>query len=272
MKNKEYGIALTSCICVIVFLSSQGREPILHSLFFILNLKIMAITKDNALHSILNHFNEMVGLVMRQLEIVDQLLVNGTIDIPAEIQQKIEDNENRIDGFETSLGNEIIDIIALQNPVASDIRRIISAYQMISNLERIADQVKNIDKFLPRIEDKQIFQQMAPVISNMMTSSIMMVKKSVSAFMNDDNEAAIWTIKNDDVVDEINHKLIKDTIQKSQYSDDTRHLLFTFINLNGIISNIERIADHATNIAEASVYTNAGENIRHPKAMKTKDE
>ena len=228
----------------------------------------MAITKDNALHSLLSHFNEMVELVMRQLEIVDKLLVDGTIDIPAQIQQEIENNENRIDGFEISLGNEIINIIALQNPVASDVRKIISAYQMVSNLERIGDQVKNIDKFLPRVDDKDIFDQMAPVISNMMASSIMMVKKSIAAFMNDDNEAAIWTINNDDVVDDINHKLIKDTIRKSQYPDDTRHLLFTFINLNGIISNIERIADHATNIAEASVYTNVGENLRHPKARK----
>src|SRR5574344_2035748 len=163
----------------------------------------MAITKDNALHSILDHFNEMVGLVMRQLNIMNHLLADGIIDIPTEVQQEIEDNENRIDGFETSLGNEIIDIIALQNPVASDIRRIISAYQMISNLERIADQVKNIDKYLPRVEDRNVFSQMSGVISSMMKSSIAMVQKSVDAFVKDDNDAAVWTIKNDDVVDDI---------------------------------------------------------------------
>src|SRR5574344_291448 len=228
----------------------------------------MAITKDNALHSILDHFNEMVGLVMRQLNIMNHLLADGIIDIPTEVQQEIEDNENRIDGFETSLGNEIIDIIALQNPVASDIRRIISAYQMISNLERIADQVKNIDKYLPRVEDRNVFSQMSGVISSMMKSSIAMVQKSVDAFVKDDNDAAVWTIKNDDVVDDINHKLIKDTILNSDYSDDTKHLLFTFIYLNGIISNIERIADHATNIAEASIYTNVGENVKHIKSVK----
>src|SRR5574344_2762295 len=153
----------------------------------------MAITKDNALHSILNHFNDMVKLVMRQLEIMDKLIAQSATDIPDAVQKEIEDNENRIDAFETSLGNEIIDIIALQNPVASDIRRIISAYQMISNLERIADQVKNIDKDLPRIEDKTIFQQMSPAIASMMSASIEMVRKSVSAFSTDDNEAALWT-------------------------------------------------------------------------------
>ena len=232
----------------------------------------MAITKDNALHSLLSHFNEMVELVMRQLEIVNKLLVDGTTNIPTEIQQEIEQNENRIDGYEISLGNEIIDIIALQNPVASDIRKIMSAYQMISNLERIGDQVKNIDKFLSRIEDKTVFEHMLPVLSNMMASSILMVKRSVSAFVNDDNDAAVWTIKNDDVVDDINHKLIKDTIKNSHYSEETRHLLFTFINLNGIISNIERIADHATNIAEASIYTNMGENLRHPKIAKKEED
>jgi len=59
----------------------------------------MAITKDNALHSLLSHFNEMVELVMRQLEIVNKLLVDGTTNIPTEIQQEIEQNENRIDGM-----------------------------------------------------------------------------------------------------------------------------------------------------------------------------
>lgn len=228
----------------------------------------MGITKDKAFQSIDIHFNEMVTLVMRQLDIMDSLLLGGETSIAPEMQQEIEANENKIDAYETSLGDEIVDMIALQNPVASDIRKIISTYQMISNLERIADQVKNIDKFIPRIEDSEIYHRMGSVISNMMANSIMMVKKSIDAFVNDDNEAAIWTIKNDDVVDEINHKLIKDTISKSDYSDDTRHLLFTFINLNSIISDIERIADHATNIAEASIYTNVGENVRHSKAGK----
>lgn len=223
----------------------------------------MSITKENALHSILGHFNEMVSLVLRQLEIMDGLIRNCVTKIPDDLQKEIEDNENRIDEFETSLGNEIIDIIALQNPVASDIRKIISAYQMISNLERIGDQVKNIDKFLPRIEDEEIYSHMAGVISNMMASSIMMVKKSIDSFLKDDNDLAIWTIKNDDVIDEINHKVIKETILNSKYSDETKHLLFTFINLNSVISDIERIADHATNIAEASIYTNIGENLRH---------
>jgi phosphate transport system protein len=108
---------------------------------------------------------------------------------------------------------------------------------------------------------------MVPVISSMMASSIMMVKRSISSFVDDDNNAAIWTIKNDDVVDEINHKLIQDTIQKSHYPNDIQHLLFTFINVNSIISNIERIADHATNIAEASIYANIGENLRHSKVV-----
>jgi phosphate transport system protein len=227
----------------------------------------MAITKDNALHAISVHFNEMAKIVIRQLDIMDKLFVDHTIQIPSELQEEIKENEDKIDEYETSLGNEIIDIIVLQNPVASDIRKIMSAYQIISNLERIGDQVKNIDKLLPRVEDKVIYEHMVSVISNMMTSSIMMVKKSISSFVDDDNTAAVWTIKNDSVVDEINHKLIKDTIRKSHYSNDIQHLLFTFINLNSIISNIERIADHATNIAEASIYANIGENLRHSKTV-----
>jgi phosphate transport system protein len=66
-------------------------------------------------------------------------------------------------------------------------------------------------------------------------------------------------------VDEMNHKLIKKAITKSKISEETQQLLFTFINLNSIISNIERIADHATNIAESSIYALEGTDVRHVK-------
>ena len=56
----------------------------------------MAITKDNALHSISIHFNEMVKIVMRQLDIMDKLFVDHTIQIPSELQEEIKENEDKI--------------------------------------------------------------------------------------------------------------------------------------------------------------------------------
>ena len=61
----------------------------------------------------------------------------------------------------------------------------------------------------------------------------------------------------------MNHKLIRKAIAKSKMPDETQQLMFSFIHINSIISSIERIADHATNVAEASIYAMEGTDIRH---------
>lgn len=228
----------------------------------------MNVNKENAIHEILEQFNMMVELVFHQLDLLEKIINHDAPNIPDDLLSEIDINEKRIDKFEIDIDDKIINIIVLQNPVASDLRKIMAIYQMVSNLERVGDQVKNIVKFFPKINDVEIFTHMSGVISNMVKSSIIMVKKSISSFITNDDDAAIWTIKYDDIIDEINNKLIKETIAKSKFSEKTQHLLSTFIYLNNIISNIERIADHATNIAEASIYSINGENLRHVKSNK----
>ena len=61
----------------------------------------------------------------------------------------------------------------------------------------------------------------------------------------------------------MNHKLVKKAVAKSKLPEETQQLLLSYININSIISNIERIADHATNVAEASIYAMEGTDIRH---------
>jgi phosphate transport system protein len=106
---------------------------------------------------------------------------------------------------------------------------------------------------------------MSEVMGNMLMTSVNMVKRAIQSFIMNDKEDAIWTIKNDAIVDEMNRKLIKKTITRSNIPEETQQLLFAFINLNNIISNIERVGDHATNIAESSIYALEGKDLRHKK-------
>jgi phosphate transport system protein len=138
-----------------------------------------------------------------------------------------------------------------------------ACYQNVINIERIGDLVMDIVKFIPRIQEAEIYNKMSEVIYNMLLVSVNMVQKSLLSFINGDKEFAIWTIQNDEVVDEMNHKLIRKAIAKSKLPDETQQLMFSFIHINSIISSIERIADHATNIAEASIYALEGTDIRH---------
>ncbi|HNX67494.1 MAG TPA: PhoU domain-containing protein, partial [Bacteroidales bacterium] len=99
--------------------------------------------------------------------------------------------------------------------------------------------------------------------NNMLTSGALMVEKSLLSFTNSDPDFAIWTIKNDSVIDEMNHKLLITHITKSDMDENTREKVISYVELRDMISNIERIADHATNIAEASIYSLQGTDIRH---------
>jgi phosphate transport system protein len=153
--------------------------------------------------------------------------------------------------------------VILYQPVASDIRRIVAIYRMTINLERIGDRVMNIIHATENIKDSVEYKAMSEVLSVMLLSGISMVEKSLLSFINNDNEYAVWTIKNDEVVDEMNNKLLINSISKANVSDRTKEMLLSYIDLKDIITNLERIADHATNIAEASIYSIQGTDIRH---------
>ncbi len=134
---------------------------------------------------------------------------------------------------------------------------------MSINIERIGDLVINIINFIVKIKNPSVYKQMSDVISNMLILSSNMVKKSLISFINSDKDYAVWTIKNDEVVDELNHKLLKNEIRKGKFSSETKMIMESYISLKSIILNIERIADHATNIAEASIYSMEGTDVRH---------
>jgi len=223
----------------------------------------MNIKKENAIQNILGHFEDYANLILSQLSTLEKVISTGSLVIPEELLKELNSNEDKSDKFEVKLSEKIIDTIVLQKPVASDLRKLMACYQIIINLERIGDLVVDIVKFIPRIKDPETYNRMSEVIYNMLLVSVNMVQKSLLSFINEDKEFAIWTIRNDEVVDEMNHNLIRKAIAKSKLPDETQQLMFSFIHINSIISSIERIADHATNVAEASIYAMEGTDIRH---------
>jgi phosphate transport system protein len=223
----------------------------------------MKTKREESILDIIATFEEMADIILAQLTLLEKLMV-GLSELERDrIISEIRENENKIDKFEVVISEKFINSVILYQPVASDIRKIVAIYRMTINLERIGDRVINILHSLSNIRDSEEYKAMAEVISVMLVSGISMVEKSLLSFINNDNEYAIWTIKNDEVVDEMNHKLLINSISKAKVSEKTREMLLSYIDLKDIITNIERIADHATNIAEASIYSIQGTDIRH---------
>jgi phosphate transport system protein len=161
------------------------------------------------------------------------------------------------------ISDKFINTIVLYQPLASDIRKLIAVYRMTINLERIGDLVMNMSYALKTTGQTEEYMRMSDVIINMLQSGKIMVEKSLLSFVNSDEGFAIWTIKNDSVVDEMNNKLLVNSISKSRFNQKTKEMLMSYIEIKNIITNIERIADHATNIAEATIYSLEGTDVRH---------
>ena len=223
----------------------------------------MKTRREESILDIIATFEEMADTVLEQLKLLEKYMDEPGEQERIKIRTEIDMNEVRIDKYEVLVSEKFINSIILYQPVASDIRKAVAVSRMSINLERIGDRVINILNSIDNIKDSAEYKAMVEVLNVMLLSGTSMVEKSLLSFINNDNEYAVWTIKNDEIVDDMNSKLLINSISKAKVRDKTKEMLLSYIDLKNIITNLERIADHATNIAEASIYSIQGTDIRH---------
>ncbi|WP_340111509.1 phosphate signaling complex PhoU family protein [Maribellus mangrovi] len=228
----------------------------------------MTLRKDDAINSIMSDFEDFANQVLHQLDLLENFVASGEVSFSKTLTKEIMDNEKKLDKLEVKISDKIINTIALYQPVASEIRKIFACYRIVISLERVGDMVVNIHNLIEKIKTPKVYQELSEVISNMLVQSSNMVNKALLAYTNDDKDYAIWTIKNDSVIDELNRKMLKKAIKKSTNTDEDKQLMTSFINLNSMLTTIERIADQATNIAEAAIYSIEGKDVRHKSHVK----
>lgn len=220
--------------------------------------------KENLFDKINKDFESMSNLVLEQLHKLDEIIGETKIELLDIKYQEIFEREKRIDNFEVIISNDIINAFVLEHQAATSLRMLVSIQRMVVNLERVGDLCMNIVEFLRFTEDnKTLSEKYFDGINNMLTISISMVKRALKSFKEQDKDYAIWTIKNDDIVDDLHRNLLANIINKANLKDETKSLFNEFITMNNIIGNIERIGDNASNIAEASIYFLEGRDIRH---------
>ena len=116
-----------------------------------------------------------------------------------------------------------------------------------------------------KVENQEVYAGLSAFLSKMMDLSVDMSRRSMLSFINHDMELAKWTIKTETIVDEFNHKMLKKVGERSDLLTEDKNVLLSFIIIKEIAAAIERIADHAANIAEASFYSFEGKDIRHKR-------
>lgn len=221
--------------------------------------------KDEAILNIIADYEKLANLVLHQLDIVQKLIVSGKLRLDESLHEELIKNEEKINKLEVKLSDEVINSIALYQPVASQIRKLMSCYRITISLERIGDLAISIVKLMGRIESEEVYTSLSGFMAKMMDLSVDMSRRSMLSFINQDMELAKWTIKSETIVDEFNHKMLKKVAERVSLMIEDRNILISFINIKEMAAAIERIADHAANIAEASFYSFEGKDIRHKR-------
>jgi phosphate transport system protein len=172
-------------------------------------------------------------------------------------------SELAIDRMERDIDQSALDLLAMEQPMAVDLRFILSVIKINSDLERVGDAAKSISDRVRHME------QMAPAdlpidIPRMAALAEEMVRKSLQSFIDGDAELARSVLEMDDAVDQMNRSAYK-TLTKVM--EEQSHLAPQALNALMICRSLERVADHATNIAEDIIFWIQGADVRHPKSI-----
>jgi phosphate transport system protein len=223
----------------------------------------MSIKKDKKFEKLTTDFGKMQSLLFQQFAILEEVVNNGLDEIEKGLVDTFKKNEMKIDQFEIKMSDNIIQTIGLQHPMASELRLLVSYFRIIGYAERIGDQLNNIMRFFHKMDPPTIHNDHKDSVLNMLSMSEKMVKKALISFEDGDREYAIWTIKNDEIVDEMQSTILRRMVRKNSPKGSDPTEIFNLLNFNSILGNIERVADHATNIAEAAIYYQQGIDLRH---------
>ena len=205
---------------------------------------------DDDLNQLRASIAEMGGLA--EAAIADSMRALAGRD--SEGARQVVEGDKRIDAFEAEIERLAVQIIALRAPMADDLREVVAALKIVGLVERIGDYAKNIAKRVPAIEDSpnlrplSLLPEMARIVAEM-------VRSALDAFVARDSDKAALVCERDKAVDDFYNSIFRTLLTFMMESPNNitpaTHLLF-------VAKNLERIGDHATNIAEMVYFAATG--------------
>jgi phosphate transport system protein len=175
------------------------------------------------------------------------------------LARQVIERDHEVNALDVEIDEESIRLLALHQPAARDLRLVTTAMKISTELERISDLAENVCERAIELNEEP---QLKPYIDIPMMGKMarMMVKQSIDAFVKEDAMLARKVLTDDDFVDDLMEQLFRELL--SYMIEDTR-TISRAIRLSFIAKYLERMADHATNIAELVVYLVEGKIIRH---------
>jgi phosphate transport system protein len=190
------------------------------------------------------------------------LAIRALLERDGELARSVAEGDQRINSLEIEIDNAIIDLLALRQPVAVDLRFILAAQKINNDLERIGDHAVNIAECAERIS---VHKPLKPFIDipSMAEVAMGMLKNALDSFVRRDTELARAVIQKDDVLDEKNKSIIRELLT---YMAESPSLISYSLECISVSKNLERVGDLATNIAEDTIYVAQAKLVKHHAA------
>jgi len=210
---------------------------------------------DAELNEIREKLLEMGGKV--ELMIANALL--ALVERNTELAIETIAFDHQINHLEMEIDEKCLEVLARRQPAARDLRFITLALKIVTDLERIGDQCANIAK---RVKELNLEPALKPYIDlpRMAQAASTMVKEALDAFVRGDDALAIKVCQDDQVVDDLNEQIQRELLT---FMMGDPAAISRAMRINYISKCLERIADHATNVAEMVIFMVKGKDIRH---------
>jgi len=185
--------------------------------------------------------------------------IKSLVERESELARQVITNDHRVNAMDVEVDEDCLRLIALHQPMARDLRFITTAMKISTELERMSDLAENIAERAIELNEEP---QLKPYIDipRMAEHAQRMVKEALDAFVNQDAALARKVCADDDFIDDLTHQIFRELLT---YMVEDSHTISRAIRITFVAKYLERVADHATNVAELVVYFVEGKIIRH---------
>lgn len=207
----------------------------------------------------LKNLKEQILAMGGHVELAVEAATQALIQRKPELLKQVYELEDKINLEHKQVDEACVQLLARQSPLAADLRLVVAVLKISTDLERMGDQAVNIShntrEYLegPAVKDLIDLPRMAADVRSM-------VRESLDAFVKQDRELAQKVLFKDDAVDEMKNKIFKDLIELMKKNSA---VIEQSLDLILIARNLERLGDHATNIAEDVIFAVTGDDVRH---------
>lgn len=210
----------------------------------------------------LNELKQSILVMGGKVELMIANSVKALVDRDTPLAERTIAFDHEVNAAEMSIDEHCLELLALRQPAARDLRFITIALKIVTDLERIGDQCANIGKRARELNEEPPLKPYID-IPRMAHWAEVMVKEALDAFVSGDADLAVKVCKDDSFVDDLNNQIQRELLT-FMIEDPTT--ISRAMKLNYISKSLERIADHATNVAEMVIFMVKGKDIRHTLA------